>query len=105
MTPTRLLAFALSLALGACAEVTTFRRPDGSVFHHVNCGDTGKLESCSNAARRTCPSGYVRVPVTTGNANDAAARCAAENDSRSRAGEDLQACPTSARRDSYFACK
>lgn len=105
MTPARLIALALLLALGACAEVTTFRRPDGTVYYHVDCGGTAKLESCRNAAERTCPGGYVRVPVVTGNANDPAARCAAENESRRTNGEAPQACPASTRRDSYFACK
>ncbi len=55
---------ALLLSLGACAEVSTFRRPDGSVYHHVNCGDSMKLESCHHAAGRTCPNGYARLSVT-----------------------------------------
>jgi hypothetical protein len=54
---------ALLISLGACAEVTTFRRPDGSVYHHVNCGDSMKLESCHNAAGRTCPNGYARMDM------------------------------------------
>ena len=53
----------LLLLLGACAEVTTFRRPDGSVYHHVHCGDSMKLESCHHAAGRTCPNGYARMEV------------------------------------------
>lgn len=55
----------LLFSLGACAEVTTFRRPDGSVYHHVNCGDSMKLESCHHAAGRTCPSGFARMDVNT----------------------------------------
>jgi hypothetical protein len=100
------VAVMLLTALGACAEVTTFRRADGSVYHHVNCGDAMKLESCSHAAERTCPNGYVRAPVTAAPTHDdPSARCAAANQARRENGEPLQACPPSRARDAYFVCK
>jgi hypothetical protein len=72
----------LLFSLGACAEVTTFRRPDGSVYHHVNCGDSMKLESCHHAAGRTCPSGYSQME-----------------------GRSIGEVTPSRRADSFFACK
>lgn len=106
MTPARLLAILLPLALGACAEVTTFRRPDGSVYHHVDCGGTARLESCLHAAERICSNGYVRVPVSAVvRDSDPAARCVAGNAKRQQGGEAPTNCPAPPRRDAFFACK
>ena len=91
--------------LGACAEVTTFRRPDGSTFHHVNCGDTLKLESCRSAAGRTCPNGFSPMNISTGNDDSPARRCAAENAERRRNREQELTCPPVLRKDNYFVCK
>lgn len=102
----RLAAVALLLiALGACAEVTTFRKHDGSVYYHVNCGDSLKLESCRHAAERTCPGGYTRVNVSASAPNDPTARCAAANRARQEDGEAPQPCPASSARDTFFACR
>ncbi|MBI3443876.1 MAG: hypothetical protein HY055_00535 [Magnetospirillum sp.] len=99
-------ALLLSLALAACAEVTTFRQADGSVFYHVNCGDSMKLESCRSAALRTCPKGYVAVAdMHNMNENDPAYSCAQENKDRQAQREPLQHCPAPLHKDSYFACK
>ena len=93
--------------LGACAEVTTFRRPDGSTFHHVNCGDTLKLESCRSAAGRTCPNGFSPMSISTSTSNDDSPtqRCVNENAERRRNREPELACPPVLRKDNYFICK
>lgn len=95
----------LLLSLGACAEVTTFRRPDGSVYHHVNCNGGLKLESCRHAAERTCPNGYARVAVSAAARDDPAARCAAVNSARRDEGEAIRPCPADTSGDSFFACR
>lgn len=60
----KLAALALLTALAACAEVTPFTRSDGSKFYYVDCQNSMRLfESCAGAARRTCPNGYVQVPI------------------------------------------
>lgn len=98
-------AVLLLLCLGACAEVTTFRRPDGSVYHHVNCGDSMKLESCHHAAGRTCSNGYARMNLSTIATDSPAQRCATDNEERRRNGEQALACPAAPRTDNYFVCK
>ncbi|KIL98978.1 hypothetical protein CCC_02428 [Paramagnetospirillum magnetotacticum MS-1] len=95
----------LLLSLGACAEVTTYRRPDGSVYHHVNCGDTLKLESCRHAAERTCPSGFTRAPIAVRSENTPAQQCARANEDRRLNGEPETACPQEKQTDSFFVCK
>lgn len=95
----------LLLFLGACAEVTTFRRPDGSTYHHVNCGNSLKLESCRHAAGRTCPNGFVRMNLATTGDDSPAQRCAAENAERRKDGEAEQACPREGRTNSFFVCR
>jgi len=102
----RIAVFALLLfSLGACAEVTTFRRPDGSVYHHVNCGDSMKLESCRHAAERTCSNGFARMAIASTGDTSAAQRCASDNEERRRNREPEAACPSVPRTDNYFVCK
>jgi hypothetical protein len=95
----------LLLFLGACAEVTTFRRPDGSTYHHVNCGNTLKLESCRHAAERTCPNGFARMNLATIGDDSPAQRCAAENLERRNNGEPEQACPPALQTNNFFVCR
>ncbi|EME71461.1 hypothetical protein H261_03593 [Paramagnetospirillum caucaseum] len=95
----------LLLSLGACAEVTTFRRPDGSTYHHVNCGDSMKLESCRHAAGRTCSNGFTRMNLASIGDDSAAQRCISDNQERRLNREPEQACPPMARTDNYFVCK
>jgi hypothetical protein len=94
----------LLLALGACAEVTTFRRPDGSQYYHVNCGGTAKLESCQHAAERTCPGGFALMSILVKD-DDPASACAANNQQRKKGGEAEQACPAPRNNNSFFVCK
>jgi len=102
----RIAVFALLLlSLGACAEVTTFRRSDGSVYHHVNCGDSMKLESCRNAAERTCPNGFDRMNIRVAGDASRTRRCADDNDERRRNGEQELACPAEKHADNFFICK
>jgi hypothetical protein len=106
MQSMRIAAVVLFLfTLGACAEVTTFRRPDGSTFHHVNCGDTLKLESCRSAAGRTCPNGFSPMSISTSNDDSPTQRCVNENAERRRNREPELACPPVLRKDNYFICK
>lgn len=95
----------LLFSLGACAEVTTFRKLDGSVYHHVNCGDTLKLESCRSAAERTCANGFSRIAVSAVGDNVAAQRCASDNEERRRDGEPELRCPQIRQTDNFFVCK
>ncbi|CUW40151.1 protein of unknown function [Magnetospirillum sp. XM-1] len=95
----------LLLFLGACAEVTTFRRPDGSTYHHVNCGSTLKLESCHAAAARTCPKGYARMNIGTSGDISPAQRCAADNEERRNDGEPQQPCPAEIQTNNFFVCR
>lgn len=106
MESMRIAALAsLLLFLGACAEVTTFRRLDGSNYHHVNCGSSLKLESCRHAAERTCPNGYSRLGLTAVGDDSPAQRCAVGNEERRRNGEEALACPAAPRSDHYFVCR
>jgi hypothetical protein len=97
-------ALLMLLSLGACAEVTTFRRPDGSQYYHVNCGSSAKLESCQHAAERTCPGGFtlLNVPVSS---LDPAGACAAANLERRKDAEPEVACPAPRGKNSFFVCK
>lgn len=90
------------LSLGACAEVTTFRRPDGSEYYLVNCGSSAKLESCQNAAQRTCPKGF--TPLNVALANDPSSACAAGNRQRAANGEEEVPCPPPPQQSRFFTC-
>lgn len=92
------------LALGACAEVTTFRRPDGSEYYHVNCGSSFKLESCQHAAERTCPNGFAILKVDVSD-TDPATTCQADNRQLRKNGEAEHACPAPRNKNSFFVCR
>ena len=102
-----LTALMLSLVLAGCAEVTTFRRPDGSQFYYVNCGNSMKLESCSSAAARTCPKGYAKVADISNPAysDSVYANCIQANQERALNKEPQVQCPVPKGTDNFFACK
>ncbi|RAU21596.1 hypothetical protein CU669_12960 [Paramagnetospirillum kuznetsovii] len=104
-----LAVLSMILALGACAEVTTFRKPDGSTYYYVDCENTMRwAETCRFAARRTCPDGYVPLAITpiVGAENDRRyAQCVEENQDRVQEGQAEQVCARTPHREGFFACK
>lgn len=99
----------LALALAACAEITKFQKSDGTAYYYVDCENTLRvLESCSFAARRTCPNGYypVQVSAAGSSADDRQyARCIEENHDREENGQPPTQCVAKRHNEGYFACK
>lgn len=107
----RFLAFVfLAFALAGCAEVTTFRNPDGTTYYYVDCENSMRVvETCSFAAKRTCPNGYTQVPVTvlhTASEDPVYMRCLEERrDEEEATGKSGAPCVRTYRREGFFACK
>lgn len=103
-----LAAVFLVLALAACAEVTKFQKSDGTAYYYVDCENTLRiLETCSFAARRTCPGGYSPAKVITAqsSADDRQyARCIEDNRERDDNGTPQIACLKAKRNEGYFTC-
>ncbi len=104
-----LAAVFLALALTACAEITKFEKSDGTAYYYVDCENGMRvLETCSFAARRTCPNGYVPVkvaPMSSSSDDRQFSRCNEENRDRQEAGEPLSTCSRTIHNEGYFACK
>ena len=100
----------LAFALAGCAEVTKFQKADGTAFYYVDCENSMRVvETCSFAAKRTCPNGYVPVDVTVSDVmiNDPLYSRCLENsrDQEEATGKPGEVCVKSKRRESFFACK
>ena len=104
-----LAAVFLALALTACAEITKFEKADGTAYYYVDCENKMRvLETCSFAARRTCPNGYVPVKMaaaTIDSEDRQYNRCMEKNRERQENREPLATCVATPRKESFFACK
>lgn len=104
-----LAAAFLALALAACAEVTKFNKADGTAYYYVDCENQMRvLETCSFAARRTCPNGYfpVKMSAAASSADDRQyARCTEQNREREESGAPPITCIAKKHSEGYFACK
>ena len=107
----RSLAFMfLAFALAGCAEVTKFQKADGTAYYYVDCENHMRVvETCSFAAKRTCPNGYVPVAVTTANTameDPNYRRCLeSRRDEEEATGKPGEACVSTPHREGFFACK
>ena len=103
-----LAAVFLALALTACAEITKFEKADGTAYYYVNCENTLRvLETCSFAARRTCPNGYSPVKQATATLvteDRQYNRCTEENREREENGQPTVTCIKTQHNEGFFAC-
>ena len=104
-----LVAVFLALTLAACAEITKFQKADGTAYYYVNCENSMRLlETCSFAARRTCPNGYLPIQKNhqQASADDRQySRCVEQNGEREENGEAPAQCIPKKHDEGYFACK
>ena len=81
----------LVLVVSGCAEITKFERSDGTAYYYVDCENSMRvLETCSFAARRTCPNGYYPVkatPAMSAGIDRTYDRCIEANNESKEAGE------------------
>ncbi|MDO8605221.1 MAG: hypothetical protein Q7R40_01675 [Phaeospirillum sp.] len=99
----------LALALAACAEITKFQNSDGTAYYYVNCESSLRvLETCSFAARRTCPNGYspAKASAPDISADDRQySRCIEQKKEREENGETPIQCVPKKYNEGYFTCK
>lgn len=61
------LPAAAILALSACAQSTTLRRPDtAATEHHIVCGSLMPASVCYNKANDLCPQGWNTLSESNG---------------------------------------
>ena len=104
-----LAAMILVLVVSGCAEITKFERSDGTAYYYVDCENSMRvLETCSFAARRTCPNGYYPVkatPAMSAGIDRTYDRCIEANNESKEAGEPPATCARTPHNEGYFACK
>ncbi len=105
----RLAAIVLIGILGACAEVSEFKKSNGTSYYYINCDNTMQLfESCGHAARRMCPNGYERINIAADDVTNSDRKynnCTEENRERKAQGQPETPCARTVRNEGFFACK